>query len=105
MMPLRKELGILMGTLAFVHGAIYIAPYPTMIGESYFWFNDITILSYLAFGFLALLFTIPLTLTSSNWAMKKMGRYWKIFHRTAYLIIIFTVIHVVLLKWYREFEV
>ena len=71
-MPLRQELGILMGTLAFVHGAMYIVPYPTMIGESYFWLDDTTVISYLAFGFFALLLTIPLTLTSSKWAMRVM---------------------------------
>lgn len=71
-MSLRQELGILMGTLAFVHGAMYIVPYPTMIGESYFWLDDTTVLSYLAFGFFALLLTIPLTLTSTKWAMRVM---------------------------------
>ncbi len=60
--------------------------------------------SYLIFGFLALILTIPLTLTSSTWAMKKMGKYWKMLHRTVYLILIFTVLHVVLLKWYLHFE-
>ena len=105
MMPLRKELGILMGTLAFVHGAAYIGSYPTMIGESYFWLDDTTILSYLAFGFFALLLTVPLTLTSSNWAMRKLGKRWKVLHRMVYLIIIFAVVHVVLLKYARHFEV
>lgn len=105
MMPLRKEIGILMGTLAFVHGVAYIVPYPSMMSESYFWFDDRTLISYLAFGFFALLFTIPLTLTSSAWMMKKLGKNWKRLHRTVYIVIILTVIHVVLLKWYREFEV
>lgn len=104
-MPLRQELGILMGTLAFVHSVAYIAPYPSMITESYFWLDDTTVISYLALGFFALLFTIPLTLTSNKWAMRKLGKNWKRLHRTVYIIIILTVIHVVLLKWYREFEV
>jgi DMSO/TMAO reductase YedYZ heme-binding membrane subunit len=72
MMPLRKELGILMGTLSFVHGAAYVTPYPTMLGESYFWLDDTTVISYLAFGCLALILTIPLTLTSNTWAMRQM---------------------------------
>ncbi|MFZ2256439.1 MAG: ferric reductase-like transmembrane domain-containing protein [Patescibacteria group bacterium] len=72
MMPLRQELGILMGTLAFVHGAAYIAPFPSMVTESYFWLDDTTIISYFAFGFCALLLTIPLTLTSNKWAMRMM---------------------------------
>ncbi len=103
-MSLRQELGILMGTLAFVHGAMYIVPYPTMIGESYFWLDDTTVLSYLAFGFFALLLTIPLTLTSTKWAMRVMWRYWKMLHRMVYVIIIFTVIHVVLIQWAKHME-
>ena len=105
LMPLRKELGILMGTLAFVHSAAYIAPYPSMMGESYFWLDNTTVVSYLAIGFVALLLTIPLTLTSSTWAMQKMGRYWKMLHRSVYVIIILSVLHVVLLKWYIHLEV
>jgi sulfoxide reductase heme-binding subunit YedZ len=105
LMPLRKELGILMGTLAWVHGAAYTGSYPSMVGESYFWLDDTTILTYLAFGFFALVLTIPLTLTSSNWAMRKLGKRWKVLHRAVYLIIILAVIHVVLLKWAKHLEI
>jgi ferredoxin-NADP reductase/DMSO/TMAO reductase YedYZ heme-binding membrane subunit/rubredoxin len=104
MMPLRKELGILMGTLAFVHGTAYVTPYPTMLGESYFWLDDTTVISYLAFGWLALLLTIPLTLTSNTWAMRQMWRYWKSLHRTVYIIIILAVVHVVLIRWAQHME-
>lgn len=61
-------------------------------------------LSYLAFWFFALFFTVPLLLTSSKWAMKKMGKYWKWLHRSVYLIIIFVVAHVVLLKSFLHLE-
>lgn len=104
MMPLRKELGILMGTLAFVHAwsfflqaRAYIEPRDFLIQS---WLP-----SYLGFGLLAFLISIPLTLTSSTWMMKKMGKYWKVLHRSVYAIIIFSVVHVVLLKFARHFEV
>lgn len=103
MMPLRKEIGILMGTLAFVHSARYIVSSPDYILEWSFWIQD-GFLSYLAFGFFALILTIPLTLTSNIWMMKNMGKYWKYLHRSVYVIIIFTVVHVILLKLYREFD-
>jgi DMSO/TMAO reductase YedYZ heme-binding membrane subunit len=48
--------------------------------------------------------SVPLTLTSSSWAMRKMGKYWKYLHRLVYIIIIFVVVHVVLLKAFRWFE-
>jgi DMSO/TMAO reductase YedYZ heme-binding membrane subunit len=37
MMPLRKEIGILMGTLALVHGITYISPDPSYILSTQFW--------------------------------------------------------------------
>lgn len=103
LIPLRKEVGILMGTLAFVHGAAYIIPDYIYLLEANFWWQD-GFLSYLAFGFFALILTIPLTLTSNRWAMQKLGKRWKTIHRLVYIIIILTIVHVVLLKWYREFE-
>ncbi len=102
--PLRKELGILMGTLAFVHGARYIISSPDQIGTSGFWLQN-WFLSYLAFWFFALILTLPLLLTSSLWMMKSMGKYWKYLHRTVYLVIILTVVHVVLLKYFMHFEI
>lgn len=103
LMPLRKEIGIFMGTLAFVHGASYIIPDYTYLFDSSFWWQD-GFVSYLAFGFFALILTIPLTLTSNQWMMKVLGKRWKTVHRLIYIVIILTVMHVVLLKWFREFE-
>lgn len=102
-LPLRKELGILMGTLAFVHGAGYISWYPSQILDASFWWQG-GFLSYLAFGFFALAFSIPLTLTSSDWAMQKLGKNWKRLHRMTYLIIIFAVIHVELIRVSNNFD-
>jgi methionine sulfoxide reductase heme-binding subunit len=101
-MPLRKEIGILMGTLALVHGISYIIPYPTYFFTTNFW----TERSYaLSFGFIALLLTLPLLFTSNIWSIKLLGKKWKILHRLVYIVIIFTVIHVVALKFSRHFEV
>lgn len=105
LMPLRKELGILMGTLAVVHASIYLAPSPVFIFSPYFWLDDNTGIRYLAFGFFALLLTLPLLLTSNLWAMKKMGRSWKTLHKSIYIIVILVVIHIVLQKYTREFDI
>jgi ferredoxin-NADP reductase/DMSO/TMAO reductase YedYZ heme-binding membrane subunit/rubredoxin len=103
LMPLRKELGILMGTLAVVHGSTYIYPMPEILWTREFWMNG-SYPSYTALGYVAMLLCIPLLLTSNTWMMKKMGKYWKMLHRLVYLIIIFTVVHVVLLKSFMHFE-
>ncbi|GAB0174548.1 MAG: hypothetical protein HHAS10_04270 [Candidatus Altimarinota bacterium] len=104
LMPLRKELGILMGVLAFIHGGMYIFPYSSELGTKGFWITD-GFFSYLAFGFFAFILTIPLLLTSNNWAMRLLGRKWKLLHRAVYFILIFTIAHVVLLKWYLHLEI
>lgn len=103
LLPLRKELGILMGTLACVHALSYMITDPLAITHAYFWWQN-WFFSYFAVGFFALLFTILLMLTSNMWAMKKMGKYWKTLHKTIYIIIVLVVLHVVLINFSRNFE-
>lgn len=40
LMPLRKEIGICMGTLAIVHGLSYILPDPMYLFDAGFWVED-----------------------------------------------------------------
>lgn len=103
LMPLRKELGILMGVLASIHAISYTITDPLAITHLYFWWQN-WFVSYFAFGFFALIFTILLTLTSSDWAMRKMWKYWKLLHRTIYIIVLLVVTHVILIKFSRTFE-
>ena len=78
---------------------------PDILATREFWFTSDGYPSYLAFGYFAMLLSIPLTLTSSTWIMKKMGKYWKMLHRLVYVILLFTVLHVVLLQLARHFEI
>ncbi len=103
-MPLRKEIGIFMGTLAFVHGAAYIYEYPSFILDIEFWWQE-GMVTYFFLWFVSLIFTIPLVLTSNNWAIKKLWKKWKLLHRTVYLIAIFTILHVVLLEWTTQWRI
>ncbi len=59
-------------------------------------------MSYLAIGLVALIITTPLLLTSSDYAIKLLGKKWKLLHRTVYFVAIFTLLHVVLLEWARR---
>ena len=97
LMPLRKEIGVFMGTLAFVHGAAYIYSYPSFILETDFWYQD-GMITYLAVGVVALMLTIPLLVTSNNWSIRLLWKNWKLLHRLAYGVLVLTVIHVVLLE-------
>ncbi len=100
-MPLRKELGILMGSLAFVHGWGYIIRYPSFIGDTSFWWQDGQVM-YFWVWFIALMMTMPLLLTSNRWAIRKLWKNWKRLHRLAYGIVIFTILHIVLISWYKN---
>lgn len=102
-MSLRKELGILMGTLAVVHAISYIHIDPSMLTTRGFWITG-NLPSAYAFGYVAYILTIPLLLTSNLWAMKKLGKHWKTLHRTVYIIIILAVLHVALLRGILHFD-
>jgi sulfoxide reductase heme-binding subunit YedZ len=101
MMPLRKELGILMGVLAFVHAGAFILPYPNFVVSASFWWQE-GFITYLAMGMIALFLTLPLVATSNTWAMRKLGKHWKSLHRLAYGILIFTLLHVILIEWSKS---
>lgn len=48
-------------------------------------------------GFTALLILAAMALTSFNYAVKKMGKYWKILHRFIYIAGFLTVVHVLII--------
>jgi DMSO/TMAO reductase YedYZ heme-binding membrane subunit len=97
LLPLRKELWILMWVLALVHGFSFIIPNQEMMqsGAAVWQGGKPTAIFY---GLIAMWLSVPLTLTSSTWAMRKMWRYWKHLHRLVYIILILVVIHVVMIK-------
>jgi methionine sulfoxide reductase heme-binding subunit len=99
MLPLRKEIGILMGTLAIVHGFSYMIPY----GETAVLFADGRP-TFLLFGVIAMWLSVPLTLTSSTWAMRKLGRHWKTLHRTVYIIALMVILHIATMRMVRGFD-
>lgn len=99
LMPLRKEWGILMGALGIIHSIQYFMGRGALsdIFTSNFWISGNHI-GYLWAGMIATLILIILTITSNNWAIKTLGKYWKPLHRVVYICIIFTVLHVVYMK-------
>ncbi len=100
-MPLRKEIGIFMWALAFVHGAGYIFEYPTFIISQEFWWQE-GMITYFAIGVISLSITLLLTLTSNIYSIQLLGKHWKTLHRGVYIIAVLTVLHVVLLEWTKE---
>ncbi len=100
LMMLRRELGIMMGYLATVHGVGYLIDpdwyvfivAPMLTGN--IWGED----PRYVFGLLAYVLTLPLLLTSNALAQKYLGPKWKMLHRTVYLMFAFAIIHRFLIK-------
>jgi DMSO/TMAO reductase YedYZ heme-binding membrane subunit len=100
LMMLRRELGILMGYLATVHGVGYLIDpdwadfiiQPMLAGN--IWGND----PRYAFGLLAYALTLPLLLTSNALSQRYLGTKWKWLHRSVYLMFAFAIIHRFLVK-------
>ena len=101
--PLRKETGLnwlvglrrILGLLGFfyvlLHALTYIA-----LDQGFAWkslFVDVTQRPYITLGFLGLLLMVPLALTSTNSAQRRLGRKWVKLHRLVYLIAALGVLH------------
>jgi DMSO/TMAO reductase YedYZ heme-binding membrane subunit len=94
LMVFRKELWILMWVLAMVHGLQYfLADSAYHFWEISFWIQDSSI-THFAYGFIALIITIALTVTSNTLSIKKLWKYWKKIHRFVYVLLFFWVLHV-----------
>ncbi len=96
LMGLRRELGIMFGYLATVHGLGYltdplVGPYVAeQFASSTLGWGERPLI----FGFIAYALTLPLLFTSNNLANRLLGgRNWKLLHRLVYLMALMAVIH------------
>ena len=105
LMLFRKELWILMWILAIIHSLKYfLDPFPIWFWESSFWYFNWEI-THMSWWFLALIITIVLTITSNNYCIKKICKFWKPLHRTTYVLLILTLLHVIFLEiWSKNWN-
>lgn len=98
LMCLRKELGIF-AALAFI--AHYIG-YVTLIHSSFFEFiqnsKNWTLNTTIGWGILGMTFSIAPLLTSNNFSLRFLKKYWKKIQRLSYLLFFTGAIHIVLLN-------
>lgn len=87
LMKNRRYLGIIMFNFAFIH---------------YMWLKGFNIIkyglpefipNYQIFGMLALTLSLPLVITSNNFSVKKLGKFWKTLHYLVYPIMFLLVLH------------
>lgn len=88
----RRFLGLTTFYYAIMHLAVYL-----VLDRQLAWTEivvDLTRRPYVIAGTAALLLLTPLALTSTNWAIRRMGsRNWQALHRLAYPAAIFMVLH------------
>jgi sulfoxide reductase heme-binding subunit YedZ len=56
-------------------------------------FKDVVKRPFITMGFISFVLLIPLALTSTHWAQKKLGRRWAQLHRIIYLIACTAILH------------
>nr|WP_234987695.1 protein-methionine-sulfoxide reductase heme-binding subunit MsrQ [Lysobacter spongiicola] len=101
--PLRQLTGLasllkfrrMLGLYAFFYATAHFAAYLVLDLRGY-WaliFEEIAKRPYITVGFLAWLLLLPLALTSTRAAMRRLGRNWGRLHRLVYPIAILAVLH------------
>lgn len=99
----RKELGILMGMLALVHGLQYFSFGNIFqnIMDTTFWASSLSI-PFVTVGMIALVISILLLVTSNLYSQKKLKKYWKMLHRLVYPLLLLVILHVILIQWSKS---
>lgn len=105
LLPLRRPMGIWFGVLAFAHAALVWDGWARWDVDRLLGYEFIPRLGRLArlepgfglanlLGIAALLITLPLLVTSADWAVTKLGRStWKFLHYGTYIVFWLVVLH------------
>lgn len=92
MIKFRRLLGLFAFFYASVHMLTYVALYSNFSVQAMI--DDITKRRFITMGVAAYLLLIPLAMTSTNWAIRKMGgKNWNRLHKLVYVVVICGVIH------------
>ncbi|HEY2861722.1 MAG TPA: protein-methionine-sulfoxide reductase heme-binding subunit MsrQ [Terracidiphilus sp.] len=92
MIKFRRLLGLFAFFYATVHMLTYVALYSNFSIQAMI--DDVTKRRFITMGVAAYLLLVPLALTSTNWAIRKLGgKRWNRLHRLIYVAVICGVIH------------
>lgn len=91
LLPLRRPLGLYAFLYVCLHLLIFVwLDYgldPALLREAIFEKR------YALAGFAAFLLLLPLAVTSTKWAMRRLGKNWKRLHRLVYVAAVLAIIH------------
>lgn len=85
----------MIGLWCFAYVVAHITSY-VWLDYWFYWpdiWDDLNKRLYILFGFGAFVGLIPLAVTSTNFAMRKLGRKWKRLHRSVYIIAALAALH------------
>lgn len=85
----------MLGLFAFFYGSLHLLHY-LAIDKAWFWpeiWDDLTVRRFFIMGWTAFLLMVPLALTSTTAAIRKLGRNWARLHRLAYVSAVAGVVH------------
>lgn len=83
LMIFRRYIGIMTFMLVFIHGTIELFKYFPLLLFEYF-------------GIIAFLLLLSLFITSNDWSVNNMGKWWHTIHNLTYVIVGFIFVHVAL---------
>lgn len=101
--PIRRLTGVhwviqyrrMVGLFAFFYGLLHLMTYVWL--DQFFDFHamlkDIYKRPFITAGFTGFLLMVPLALTSTKWAIRKLGKRWQALHRLVYFSALAGVIH------------
>jgi sulfoxide reductase heme-binding subunit YedZ len=91
LMRFRRMLGLYVFFYACCHFTIWlVADHSLDFGDM---FEDIIDRPYISLGFSALVLLIPLTVTSNQAMVRRLGRRWKKLHQLTYLVVVLAILH------------
>ena len=101
---IRRDLGL----VTFIYSSTHLLIW--LLIENYQDFeniiNELILINYIFFGFIAYILLIPLTITSNNYLKVILGNTWKKIHMLVYVILFFSIIHYLQsLKFIYEFDI
>lgn len=85
----------MLGLFAFFYAVLHLSVW--VVFDHYFTLStmieDVVKRPFITMGTIALLLMVPLALTSTRWAIRKMGRRWQTLHRLVYVSAVAAVVH------------
>lgn len=86
MMLFRRHVGILMYWTALAHGL-------TQFGLLTIAFGPMPVDTFVIYGITATLLSLPLLVTSNDFSVKLLKRWWNVLHKLVYLVLLFGALH------------